>query len=146
MSGQGSKTIRKVKRKKIEPPRAEPATAIADTAPPAKTPTPASLDAFTIIAQSSLDAIPTGFCVCKADTSLVRYNKRATELWGRELPLGEPTVRFAGEVRRYRADGEPLHFGATPVAQALRTGERGTAAELVIEQPDGSRVPGLMNV
>src|SRR5277367_6945361 len=141
MSGQGSKTIRRVRQKK-----AERANAVADSAATAKTPTPASLDAFTVIAQSSLDAIPTGFCVCRADTSLVRYNKRAAELWGRELPLGEPTVRFAGELRRYRADGEPLHFGATPVAQALRTGDRVTAAELVIEQPDGTRIPVLMNV
>src|ERR1700723_1575596 len=100
MSGQGSKTIRKVRRKKAGGTRAEPTTAIPDAAPTARTPTPASLDAFTIIAQSSLDAIPTGFCVCRADTSLIRYNKRATELWGRELPLGEPTVRFAGELRR----------------------------------------------
>ncbi|HSZ65996.1 MAG TPA: PAS domain S-box protein [Xanthobacteraceae bacterium] len=140
MSGQGHKTIRKVGRKKVEG-----SNAVAKAAAP-RAPSPTVLDAFTLISQSSLDAIPTGFCVCRADTSLVRYNKRATELWGRELPLGEPTVRFAGELRRYRADGEPLHFGATPVAQALRTGERVTAAELVIEQPDGSRVPVLMNV
>jgi PAS domain S-box-containing protein len=146
MSGQGSKTIRRVKPKRVEPTRAEAATAIADTAPPAKTPTPASLDAFTLIAQSSLDAIPTGFCVCKADTSLVRYNKRAVELWGRELPLGEPTAHYSGELRRYRADGEPLHFDSTPVAQAMRSGERVIGAELVIEQPDGLRVPVLMNV
>src|SRR5271168_1358702 len=140
MSGQGYKTIRKVGRKKVEGSNAV-AKAAATIAP-----SPTVLDAFTLISQSSLDAIPTGFCVCRADTSLVRYNKRAAELWGRELPLGEPTVRFAGELRRYRADGEPLHFGATPVAQALRTGDRVTAAELIIEQPDGSRIPVLMNV
>ena len=139
MSVQGHKTIRKVGRKKVEGSKTV-ATAAAIA------PSPTVLDAFTLISQSSLDAIPTGFCVCRADTSLVRYNKRAAELWGRELPLGEPTMRFAGELRRYRADGEPLHFGATPVAQTLRSGERVTAAELVIEQPDGSRVPVLMNV
>ena len=44
------------------------------------------------------------------------------------------------------ADGEPLHFDSTPVAQALRSGERVIGAELVIEQPDGTRVPVLMNV
>ena len=107
---------------------------------------PVSLDAFKLIAQSSLDAIPTGFCVCSADCSLIRYNKRAVELWGRELPLGEPAARYSGNLRRYRPDGEPLHFDSTPVAQAIRSGERVTAAELVIEQPDGTRVPVLMNV
>jgi len=141
MSGQGFKTIRRVRRKKVEP-----AKAIAHTAPTATIPTPASLDAFTIIAQSALDAIPTGFCVCRADTSLVRYNRRAVELWGRELPLGEPTAHYNGGLRRYRADGEPLHFDSTPVAQAMRSGECVIGAELVIEQPDGARVPVLMNV
>jgi PAS domain S-box-containing protein len=141
MSGQGSKTIRRVRQKK-----AERANAVADSAATAKTPTPASLDAFTVIAQSSLDAIPTGFCVCRADTSLVRYNRRAVELWGRELPLGEPTAHYSGDFRRYRPDGEPLHFDSTPVAQAMRSGECVIGAELVIEQPDGVRVPVLMNV
>ena len=107
---------------------------------------PVGLDAFKAIAQSSLDAIPTGFCVCTADCSLVRYNKRAVELWGRELPLGEPAARYSGDLRRYRPDGAPLHFDSTPVAQAISSGARVMAAELVIEQPDGTRVPVLMNV
>src|SRR5277367_3383744 len=141
MSGQGSKTIRRVRQKK-----AERANAVADSAATAKTPSPTVLDAFTLISQNSLDAIPTGFCVCKADTSLVRYNKRAVELWGRELPLGEPTAHYSGDFRRYRPDGEPLHFDSTPVAQAMRSGECVIGAELVIEQPDGVRVPVLMNV
>jgi len=137
MSGQGPKTIpKKVKRTK----------AIAKTVPPTTLPTPASLDAFTVIEQSSLDAIPTGFCVCRADSSLVRYNRRAAELWGRELPLGEPTTRYSGTLRRYLADGEPLHFDSTPVARAMRSGQRVIAAELVIAQPDGTRVPVMMNV
>jgi PAS domain S-box-containing protein len=138
MSGQGHKTIRKIGRKKVER-----RNTVAKAAAVAPSP---GLDAFTLISQNALDAIPTGFCVCRADTGLVRYNKRAAELWGRDLPLGEPTARFAGELRRYRPDGEPLHFAATPVAQALRTGEPVTAAEIVFEQPDGSRVPVLMNV
>src|ERR1700722_10874207 len=133
MSGQGSGTIRKVRRKKVERRKT-----IAVGASAAKAPMPASLDAFAVIAQSALDAIPTGFCVCRADTSLVRYNRRAVELWGRELPLGEPTVHYSSDLRRYRADGEPLHFDSTPVAQAMRSGERVIGAELVIEQPDGA--------
>jgi PAS domain S-box-containing protein len=137
MSGQGSNVIpKKIKRTKAVP----------GTVPTALDSAPSSLDAFTVIDQSSLDAIPTGFCVCRADTGLVRYNRRAVELWGRELPLGEPTAHYSGTLRRYRADGEPLHFDSTPVAQAMRSGERVFAAELVIEQPNGTRVPVLMNV
>src|SRR6516164_35618 len=103
MTRQGSKgleTVPKPRRKKVELKRA-----VAKTAPPAIVSAPVSLDAFKIIAQTSLDAIPTGFCVCKADCSLIRYNKRAVELWGRELPLGEPAARYSGNLRRYRPDG-----------------------------------------
>ena len=47
------------------------------------------LQAFSDLEQSELDAIPTGFCVCRADGALVRYNKRAVELWGRAPQLGD---------------------------------------------------------
>ncbi len=103
------------------------------------------LDVFRTIDQSALDAIPTGFCVCRADSGLVRYNRRAVELWGRTPPLDDPSDRHNASFRRYGADGEPLPFEATPVAAALRTGESVFGAELVIERSDGSRMPVLMN-
>ena len=106
---------------------------------------PRGLDAFRDIDQSALDAIPTGFCVCRADSGLVRYNRRAVELWGRSPTLGDARDRFGPTFRRYSADGAPLSFDATPVATALRTGQPVTGAEIVIERPDGSRVPVLMN-
>jgi len=104
------------------------------------------LDAFAQTEQSALDAIPTGLAVCRRDGSLVRYNKRAVELWGRALRLGDPAERSTGYFRRYSADGAALRFDASPAARALRTGERVIGAEIVIERPDGSRVPVLMNV
>jgi PAS domain S-box-containing protein len=107
--------------------------------------TPPDLDVFRKLDQSALDAIPTGFCVCRADGGLVRYNRRAAELWGRLPPLDDPSDQHCAFFRRYRADGEPLSFDATPVAIALRTGERVHGAELVIERPDGSHMPVLMN-
>ena len=84
---------------------------------------PPGLDIFAAIDQRALDAIPTGFCVCRADSSLVRYNRRAVELWGRALPLGDPREQYGAEFRRYQPDGEALHFSATPVARAMRSGE-----------------------
>jgi PAS domain S-box-containing protein len=108
--------------------------------------TPPGLDAFADIEQRALDAIPTGFCVCRTDSGLVRYNLRAVELWGKAPQLGDPTEQYGGAFRRYSADGTPLSFDSTPVARVLRTGERVSGAELVIERPDGSRVPVLMNV
>jgi len=40
----------------------------------------------------------------------------------------------------------PLPFAATPVAAALRSGVPVRGAELIVERPDGSQVPVLMNV
>jgi PAS domain S-box-containing protein len=107
---------------------------------------PPGLNAFADVEQDALDAIPSGFCVCRADSSLIRYNRRAVELWGRAPPLGDPGDQYGATFRRYRSDGERLDFESTPVAAAMRTGERMIGAELVIERPDGSRVPVLMNV
>src|SRR5271156_4417516 len=102
---------------------------------------PPGLDVFAAIDQRALDAIPTGFCVCRADSSLVRYNRRAAELWGRAPPLGDPGGQHGAAFRRFQPDGEHLKFDSTPVARAMGTGERVPGVELVIERPDGSRVP-----
>src|SRR5215470_4090607 len=103
-------------------------------------------EAFTDIDQSALDAIPTGFCVCRADGALVRYNKRASELWGRAPQLGDTGEFSEINFRRYTAQGVPLPFAASPVAVALRSGVPVRGVELVMERPDGSQIPVLMNV
>ena len=108
--------------------------------------TPTSLDAFNTIDQGALDAIPTAFCVCAADSSLVRYNLRAVEIWGRAPQIGNSSEQSAKTFHRYSADGKPLDFASTPVGNAMRTGQKILGAELIIERPDGSRVPVLMNV
>jgi PAS domain S-box-containing protein len=107
---------------------------------------PCGIEVFTGIDQAALDAIPTGLCVCTAEGALIRYNSRAVELWGRPPRLGDPNERHGSGFRRYRGDGAPLPFAASPVAQVLRSGRPVAGAEVVIEQPDGSRVPVLMNV
>jgi PAS domain S-box-containing protein len=102
--------------------------------------------AFTNIDQSALDAIPTGFCICRSDGTLARYNQRAVELWGRTPLLGDPREFSEGNFRRYTPEGVPLPFAATPVAVVLRSGVPVRGVELIIERPDGSQVPVLMNV
>jgi PAS domain S-box-containing protein len=107
---------------------------------------PSGIDVFIDLDQSALDAIPTGLCVCTAEGALIRYNRRAVELWGRAPRLGDPNEQRGSGFRRYQADGAPLPFTATPVAKVLRSGRPIVGAEVVIEQPDGTRVPVLMNV
>jgi PAS domain S-box-containing protein len=104
------------------------------------------LEVFLGIEQSALDAVPTGLCICAAQGVLVRYNRRAVELWGRAPRLGDAAELGNTAFRRYSPDGVPLPFSSSPVARVLRTGERLLGSELFIEQPDQSRVPVLMNV
>jgi PAS domain S-box-containing protein len=103
------------------------------------------LQAFTDLEQVALDAIPTGFCVCRADGALLRYNKRAVQLWGRTPRLGDTGESSEINFRRYNPQGVPLPFAATPVAMALRSGVPVRGVELLIERPDGSQVSVLMN-
>ena len=107
---------------------------------------PSGIDVFIDLDQAALDAIPTGLCVCTAEGALIRYNRRAVELWGRAPRLGDTNEQRGSGFRRYQADGAPLPFASTPVASVLRSGQPIVGAEVVIEQPDGTRVPVLMNV
>ncbi len=107
---------------------------------------PSGLDAFDKVDQAALDAIPTAVCVCTADAALIRYNRRAVEIWGRAPRIGDATEQSATLFRRFAPGGDRLSFAATPVGTAMRTGERVLGAELFIERPDGTRIPVLMNV
>src|SRR5689334_17030165 len=108
--------------------------------------TASALAAFLEVEQSVLDAVPTGLCVCGRDGLLRRYNACAVALWGRAPRLDDPRELEGGTFRRFAPDGTPLPFAATPVGVALQTGATLLDAELVIERPDGSRIPVLMSV
>jgi PAS domain S-box-containing protein len=107
---------------------------------------PSGIDVFIDLDQAALDAIPTGLCVCTAEGALIRYNRRAIELWGRAPRVGDANEQRGSGFRRYQADGAPMPFASTPVGGVLRSGQPVVGAEVVIEQPDGTRVPVLMNV
>lgn len=48
-----------------------------------------------------IELLPVGIYVCDSQGFLVRYNRRAAELWGQAPPSTEP-------YKVYRADGEPI--------------------------------------
>src|SRR5215469_12464667 len=106
---------------------------------PATDPPQTGLAAFLAIEQCVLDAVPAGLCACATDGGLLRYNRRAIEIWGRAPRLGAPAELDL--FRRYGVDGKPLVFAVAPVGRALGSGESISSAELLIERPDGSRVP-----
>src|SRR5690349_23843353 len=50
------------------------------------------------------EQLPFGIYVCDRDGLLVRYNRRAAELWGRSPKIGDCNERFCGSFRMFRAD------------------------------------------
>lgn len=103
-------------------------------------------EALVAAAPSALDAIPGAVYICDDDGWLVRYNREAAELWGREPELGNGKERFCGSARLARTDGKPLPHAECPMAEAVRTGAPTRNAEVVIEKPDGSRIVALVNI
>jgi PAS domain S-box-containing protein len=93
-----------------------------------------------------LDLLPTAVCVCDRDGRILRYNRRAVELWGRAPQLDDAAERFCGAHRMYRLDGGPLPHPECPTAEDLRSGVSIRDQQIVVERPDGSRIYALVNV
>ncbi len=96
--------------------------------------------------QSLLDLLPAAVYVCAPDGMILRFNRRAAELWGREPLLSDPRDRFCGSHRMYRPDGISLPHDECPMADILRDGIPVVDQEVVIERTDGSRCIALVNI
>src|ERR1700709_683666 len=51
------------------------------------------------------EPLPFAVYVCDRDGLVLRYNRRAAELWGRSPKLSDPNERFCGSHRMFRPDG-----------------------------------------
>jgi PAS domain S-box-containing protein len=91
-----------------------------------------------------LDLLPAAVYVCALDGMILRFNRRAAELWGREPLLGDPRDRFCGSY--HRLDGASLPHDKCPMADILRDGIPVIDEEVVIERPDGSRGAAVVNI
>jgi PAS domain S-box-containing protein len=93
-----------------------------------------------------LDLLPAAVYVCAPDGTILRFNRRAAELWGRAPLLSDPRDRFCGAYRLYRPDGDLLPHDKCPMADILRDGIPVIDQEVRIERPDGSRGVALVNI
>jgi PAS domain S-box-containing protein len=92
------------------------------------------------------EQLPFAVYVCDRDGLVVRYNRRAAELWGRAPKLGDPDERFCGSFRMFRSDGSLLQHHQCPMADVLRTGVSVREREVHIERPNGTRGVALVNI
>jgi PAS domain S-box-containing protein len=86
------------------------------------------------------DLVPVALYVCDADGIIQEYNRRASELWGREPSGNGEEPRFCGSYKIYYPDGRLMPHEECPMARALR-GEKLAPKdlEIVVERPDGER-------
>lgn len=113
---------------------------------PRERPRPNSLQALADADQGVLDAIPAGIYVCDADGTILRYNRHAARLWGREPRLGDVRERYSGAHTLFLTNGEWLPHDRTPMAAVLLTGEPCYGQEVVIAREDGSRRTLLLDI
>jgi PAS domain S-box-containing protein len=92
------------------------------------------------------EQLPFAVYICDRDGLVLRYNRRAAELWGRSPELGDPDERFCGSYRIFRPDGSPLAHHQCPMADVLRTGISVRQQEIHIERPNGSRGIALVDI
>jgi len=92
------------------------------------------------------EQLPFAIYVCDSDGLVLRYNRRAAELWGRSPKLGDPDERFCGSYRMFRPDGSLLPHHQCPMADVLRTGVSMRHQEVHIERPNGSRGIALVDI
>jgi PAS domain S-box-containing protein len=92
------------------------------------------------------EQLPFAVYVCNRDGLVLRYNRRAAELWGRSPKLGDPNERFCGSYRMFRPDGTLLPHHQCPMADVLRTGISVREQEVHIERPDGLRGIALVDI
>src|SRR5258705_7331048 len=92
------------------------------------------------------EQLPFAIYVCDRDGLVLRYNRRAAELWGRSPKLGDPDERFCGSYRMFRPDGSLLPHHQCPMADVLRTGVSVRQQEVHIERPDGLRGIALVDI
>jgi PAS domain S-box-containing protein len=90
------------------------------------------------------EQLPFAVYVCNRDGLVLRYNRRAAELWGRSP--GDPNERFCGSYRMFRPDGSLLPHHECPMADVLRTGVSVREQEVHIERPDGLRGIALVDI
>lgn len=94
------------------------------------------------------ELLPVGVYSCEAPSGRITYhNQYAARLWGRSPEEGVAHEAFFQDFAWYGDDDEePLPHDRSPAALALRDRRALQNEEVVLERPDGTRIPLLVNV
>ena len=83
--------------------------------------------------------MPAAVYACRRAWADQFFNRRAVDLWGREPKPNDDDQKLCGAFRL--PNGSLLSQSETPMALALRTGERTRDRDVIVERPDGTKTP-----
>lgn len=95
--------------------------------------------------QDAIDEIPVGIYVLETDGTLVKCNQAAIEAWGRTPELGS-SEKYCGAYRLRYPSGEVMPHEHAPPSVVIKNGGTVRNADVICEQPDGTRILALVNV
>ncbi len=111
--------------------------------PPAE-PVPAALIALLRASDGILDLLPVGTCICDVRGTILQFNRRAVEIWGRSPRPGQTHDAFMDKARYFEVDGTPLPHSM--LVEVLQNGKAVRDRELMVERYDGSRIFVSVNI
>lgn len=88
-----------------------------------------------------LDSLPAAIYTTDAEGTLTYFNRAAVDIAGREPRLG--IDRWCVSWKLFRPDGTSLPHDQCPMALAIREQRAVRGMDIIIERPDGQRVPAL---
>ncbi len=109
-----------------------------DQARPATRPIPPALEAMLRASDGILDLLPIATFICDARGTILQYNRRAVEIWGRAPRPGQTHAQFSENSNFFMLDGKPAE--RSMVTEVIAGGAPVRDAERIVERDDGSRV------
>lgn len=111
-------------------------------------PLPSSVEAIwrSDFCRDFVENLPVGICICDTSNVVIDYNRCAAKLWGRAPVPGDKKERYCGALKLFHPDGMPLSIDNSPTEHVLKTGEALYGFEMIIERPDGTRLPISANL
>lgn len=107
-------------------------------------PIPPALGAMLRASDGILDLLPIATFICDARGTILQYNRRAVEIWGRAPAPGQRHDKFRENLRSFELDGTPI--ARSMMAEVLASGTPVRDAERIVERSDDSRLIVSINI
>ncbi len=115
-----------------------------DSGRPVHAPIVTALSAILRASDGILDMLPIATFICDAKGTILQYNRRAAEIWGRIPEPGTTHQNFTADTNFFNLDGTPAPTSI--IAEVLASGTPVRDAERIVERGDGTRVVVSINI